>query len=67
MKPLRTFALAALVAALLLLVGLARAQGQQTLVLTGINYTKWLWGIQRFDGSAYNFTIILGEGFGDNG
>ncbi|MCP4200733.1 MAG: hypothetical protein GY769_02210 [bacterium] len=35
--------------------------------ITGVNYTKWLWGTQRFDGSLYNFTSIPGEGFGDNG
>lgn len=46
---------------------LAQGQGQQTLTLTGVNYTKWLWGNQRFDGSLYNFTTVPGEGFGDNG
>jgi hypothetical protein len=35
--------------------------------ITGINYTKWLWGDQRLDGSLYNFTTVPGEGFGDNG
>ncbi|HEX6200837.1 MAG TPA: hypothetical protein VF150_11265, partial [Thermoanaerobaculia bacterium] len=41
--------------------------GEQKLSLTGINYTKWLWGTERFDGSLYNFTTVPGEGFGDNG
>ncbi len=35
--------------------------------ITGVNYTKWLWGDQRYDGSLYNFTTVPGEGFGDNG
>jgi len=34
---------------------------------TGINYTKWLYGTMRYDGSMYNFTTIPGEGYGDNG
>ncbi|MEM9555532.1 MAG: hypothetical protein AAGC60_14845 [Acidobacteriota bacterium] len=42
------------------------ADGQK-LTITGIDYTKWLWGTQRLDGSLYNFTTIPGEGFGDNG
>jgi hypothetical protein len=45
---------------------LAQGEGQK-LSLTGINYTKWLWGTERFDGSLYNFTTVPGEGFGDNG
>jgi hypothetical protein len=46
----------------------AAAQGPgQSLTWTGINYTKWLWGNQRYDGSAYNFTTIPGDGYGDNG
>jgi hypothetical protein len=45
----------------------AQAPGDQKLTLTGVNYTKWLWGNQRFDGSLYNFTTVPGEGFGDNG
>jgi hypothetical protein len=39
----------------------------QTLLITGEDYTKWLWGTQRTDGSLYNFTSIPGEGYGDNG
>lgn len=56
---------AVIVAALLLAAGPAVAQTQK-LTFTGINYTKWLWGNQRDDGSCYNFTTIPGEGFGDN-
>jgi len=40
---------------------------EQKLSLTGINYTKWLWGNLRYDGSLYNFTTVPGEGYGDNG
>lgn len=59
-----------LVAAALLAATAAPAYPQgseQKLSLTGINYTKWLWGTERFDGSLYNFTTVPGEGFGDNG
>ena len=59
-----------LVAAALIagLAGPALAQGgEQKLSLTGVNYTKWLWGNQRYDGSLYNFTTVPGEGYGDNG
>lgn len=45
----------------------AQSQDEQKLVITGVNYTKWLWGNQRLDGSLYNFTTVPGEGFGDNG
>jgi len=37
------------------------------LTITGVDYTKWLWGTQRLDGSLYNFTSIPSEGFGDVG
>jgi len=62
----RFFVTSLLLAAVLLMPALAQAQ-TQTLVFTGINYTKWLWGDQRLDGSLYNFTSIPSEGFGDNG
>src|SRR3954454_17480707 len=39
----------------------------QTMVITGEDYTKWLWGNQHTDGSVYNFTTVPGEGYGDNG
>jgi hypothetical protein len=45
----------------------AYAANGQTLLITGEDYTKWLWGTQRTDGSLYNFTSIPGEGYGDNG
>ena len=37
------------------------------MIITGEDYTKWLWGNQHTDGSVYNFTTIPGEGYGDNG
>ncbi len=43
------------------------AEDTKKFSITGVNYTKWLWGTNRFDGSLYNFTSIPGEGFGDNG
>ena len=45
----------------------AFAADGQTMVISGVDYTKWLWGNQRYDGSLYNFTTVPGEGFGDNG
>lgn len=45
----------------------ASAADGQTLLITGEDYTKWLWGNQRTDGSLYNFTTIPNEGYGDNG
>ncbi len=63
----RGFAIALLaVAAALATLPLYAADGQ-TLLITGEDYTKWLWGTQRTDGSLYNFTSIPGEGYGDNG
>ncbi|MGZ8832826.1 MAG: hypothetical protein ACXW19_06485, partial [Thermoanaerobaculia bacterium] len=55
--------------ALLLLVTAvaANAQQQSSFGISGVTYTKWLWGNQRYDGSLYNFTTVPGEGFGDNG
>ncbi len=47
--------------------GAAFAADGQTLLITGEDYTKWLWGNQRTDGSLYNFTTIPNEGYGDNG
>src|SRR3954452_22447697 len=45
----------------------ARAVDGQTMVITGEDYTKWLWGNQHTDGSVYNFPTVPGEGYGDNG
>jgi hypothetical protein len=68
MKARRGWALLAVAALLAVTAAPALAQGsEQKLSLTGINYTKWLWGNQRFDGGLYNFTTVPGEGFGDNG
>nr|MEE4269177.1 hypothetical protein [Candidatus Krumholzibacteria bacterium] len=50
-----------------LVTGAALAADGQKLQWTGVNYTKFLWGNQRLDGSMYNFTTIPGEGGGDNG
>ena len=35
--------------------------------ITGVNYTKWLWGNQRLDGGLYNYSDVPGDGYGDNG
>lgn len=48
-------------------IALAQQQDQGKLNITAVDYTKWLWGTQRFDGSLYNFTTVPGEGWGDNG
>jgi hypothetical protein len=53
--------------AFLLCAGTLLAQGEQKFGMSGVTYTKWLWGNQRFDGSMYNFTTVPGEGYGDNG
>lgn len=55
---------------LVLLLVAAAGYGQQqqsTMNISGVTYTKWLWGNQRYDGSLYNFTNVPGEGWGDNG
>lgn len=53
--------------AFLLCAGTLLAQGEQKFGLSGVTYTKWLWGNQHYDGSMYNFTTVPGEGYGDNG
>lgn len=63
----RGFAIALLAVAAALVSIPARAADGQTLLITGEDYTKWLWGTQRTDGSLYNFTTIPNEGYGDNG
>jgi hypothetical protein len=63
----RGFAIALLVVAVALAALPVFAADGQTLLITGEDYTKWLWGTQRTDGSLYNFTSIPGEGYGDNG
>jgi len=71
MKIRGAWALLVVVACTVAIAGPAFGQGgqggEQKLSLTGINYTKWLWGNQRYDGSLYNFTTVPGEGYGDNG
>ena len=63
----RRFAIALLAAAAALASLPALAVDGQTMIITGEDYTKWLWGNQHTDGSVYNFTTVPGEGYGDNG
>jgi hypothetical protein len=63
----RGFAIALLIVAAGLTALPVFAADGQSLLITGEDYTKWLWGTQRTDGSLYNFTSIPGEGYGDNG
>jgi hypothetical protein len=61
-------ALACLVlAAMLLATVAAQAAPVEKFTITGVNYTKWLWGTYRLDGSLYNYSDVPGEGYGDNG
>ena len=62
----RGFAIAAFVLLAALASVPAHAQGT-IMTIIGEDYTKWLWGDQRTDGSLYNFTTIPNEGYGDNG
>jgi hypothetical protein len=64
---IRIWLAAALLVGAALTVGSVEAADTQKFSITGVNYTKWLWGDQRLDGSLYNFTTVPGEGFGDNG
>lgn len=63
----RGFAIVLLAAAAALASMPALAVDGQTMIITGEDYTKWLWGTQHTDGSVYNFTTIPNEGYGDNG
>jgi hypothetical protein len=63
----RGFAIALLASAAVLASKPALAADGQTMIITGEDYTKWLWGNQHTDGSVYNFTTVPGEGYGDNG
>src|SRR3954453_9274654 len=63
----RGFTIALLAVAAALASVPAFAVDGQTMVITGEDYTKWLWGNQHTDGSVYNFTTVPGEGYGDNG
>jgi hypothetical protein len=68
MRSFRRFAIAlTAAAAAILATPSAHAADGQTLMITGEDYTKWLWGNLRYDGSVYNFTTVPGEGYGDNG
>lgn len=44
-----------------------QAEDTQKFSITGVNYTKWLWGNLRYDGSLYNYSDVPGEGYGDTG
>ena len=55
------------VAAVLLGAVAAQAAAPQKFTITGVNYTKWLWGTNRLDGGLYNYSDVPGEGYGDNG
>ena len=57
----------ALLAAAVLAAPPAYAVDGQVMLITGEDYTKWLWGTQHTDGSLYNFTTIPNEGYGDSG
>ncbi len=63
----RTWVWLAVLACLSLVAGPSLADDTQKLTWSGINYTKFLWGNQRDDGSLYNFTTVPGEGYGNNG
>jgi hypothetical protein len=67
MRFFRGFAIGLLACAAALAPVAAFAADGQTMIITGEDYTKWLWGTQRTDGSLYNFTTVPGEGYGDNG
>lgn len=67
MRFFRRFAFGLLAAAAALAPMTAFAADGQTMIITGVDYTKWLWGNLRNDGSLYNFTTVPGEGYGDNG
>lgn len=67
MRRNRGFVIGLLACAAFLGAAAAWAADGQTLLITGEDYTKWLWGTQRTDGSVYNFTTVPGEGYGDNG
>ena len=60
-------ALVLVLSAMVFAAATAQAADVKKFSITGVNYTKWLWGNLRYDGSLYNFTTVPGEGFGDNG
>ena len=64
----KTFAVALIaIGAVVLSTAALYAADTKPFTIDGVNYTKWLWGTSRRDGSLYNFTTIPGEGSGDNG
>ncbi len=66
MRFIRGFAIALLTTAVLAPLPALAVDGQM-MIITGVDYTKWLWGTEHVDGSVYNFTTVPGEGYGDNG
>ncbi|MCP4251442.1 MAG: hypothetical protein GY778_30775, partial [bacterium] len=54
-------------AAVLLATVAAQAAPVEKFTITGVNYTKWLWGTNRLVGGLYNYSDVPGEGYGDNG
>ncbi|MFY9821120.1 MAG: hypothetical protein WAM82_07045 [Thermoanaerobaculia bacterium] len=67
MRLTRGFAVGLMATVALLACAPAFAVDGQTMIITGEDYTKWLWGTQRTDDSVYNFTTVPGEGYGENG
>lgn len=64
----KTFAIALIaIGAVVFSTAAMYAADTKPFTIDGVNYTKWLWGTSRDDGSLYNFTTIPGEGYGDNG
>ena len=63
----KIFSAVFVIGALLLSTGALYAADIKPFTIDGVNYTKWLWGTSRADGSLYNFTTIPGEGYGENG
>lgn len=67
MKQTSRWTIGLVVLALLLPAAALRAEDVKKFSITGVNYTKWLWGNQRLDGGLYNYSDVPGDGYGDNG
>ncbi|WNG40571.1 hypothetical protein F0U61_47955 [Archangium violaceum] len=66
-KSLRKGAVALTAAATLLPAVPSLAQEAPKLQIGGTTYTKWLYGNSRTQGALYNFSVVPGEGYGENG
>ena len=66
MRVLRSIAIL-LILLLVSVAGYAQQAAPSTINISGVTYTKWLWGNLHDRGSLYNFTTVPGEGYGDNG